>query len=104
MAQVDTASLRLRRDTERIVLPLVGDGVHDPDRVAIMGNFHPINVSPEESWVTVGEWQPKNGIQGDLLLSRIRWSVPNALVAQPPSSEPPFISLFNGKDLSGWTT
>jgi hypothetical protein len=104
MAQVDPASLRLLRDTERIVLPLVGDGVHDPDRVAIMGNFHPINVSPEESWVTVGEWQPKNGIQGDLLLSRIRWSVPNALVAQPPSSEPPFISLFNGKDLSGWTT
>jgi hypothetical protein len=81
MAQVDPQTLRLRRDTERVVLPLVGDGVKDPDRVALMGNFHTTNVSPEESWVTVGEWQPKNGIRGDLLLARIRWSKPNALVS-----------------------
>jgi hypothetical protein len=80
MAQVDTRTLRLRRDTERIVLPLVGDGVKDPDRVALMGNFHPVNVSRDESWVTVGEWQPRNGIRGDLLLARLRWSRPNALV------------------------
>jgi len=80
MAQVDTKTLRLRRDTERVVLPLVGDGVKDPDRVAIMGNFHPINVSADESWVTVGEWQPKNGIKGDLLLARIRWTNPNKLI------------------------
>jgi hypothetical protein len=80
MAQVDPSSLRLVRATERIVLPLVGDGVRDPDRVAIMGNFHPVNVTPDESWVTVGEWQPKNGIKGDLLLARIRWSSPNRLV------------------------
>ena len=80
MAQVDPKTLRLERDTERVVLPLVGDGVKDPDRVAIMGNFHPVNVSPNESWVTVGEWQPKNGIKGDLLLARIRWNKPNALV------------------------
>lgn len=80
MAQVDPETLRLRRDTERIVLPLVGDGVYDPDRVAIMGNFHTTNVTPHESWVTVGEWQPKNGIRGDLLLARIHWSKPNTLV------------------------
>lgn len=80
MAQVDPKTLRLRRKSERIVLPLVGDGVKYPDRVAIMGNFHPVNVSPDESWVTVGEWQPKNGIRGDLLLARIRWNKPNALV------------------------
>lgn len=79
MAQVDTKSLHLRRDTERVVLPLVGDGLKDPDRVALMGNFHPINVSPVESWVTVGEWQPRNGIKGDLLLARIRWTKPNNL-------------------------
>ncbi len=48
----------------------MGDGVKDPDRVAIMGNFHPLNVLPNESWVTVGEWQPRNGIKGDLLLAR----------------------------------
>lgn len=79
MAQVDPETLRLRRSTERIVLPLVGDGVNDPDRVALMGNFQPVNVSPLESWVTVGEWQPKNGIRGDLLVARIRWARPNKL-------------------------
>jgi hypothetical protein len=81
MARVEPRTLRLIRATERIVLPLVGDGVRDPDRVAIMGNFHPVNVSPDESWVTVGEWQPRNGIKGDLLLARIRWSVANRLVS-----------------------
>ena len=83
MAQVDTEKLRLIRETERVVLPLVGDGVKDPDRVAIMGNFHATNVSADESWVTVGEWQPKNGIKGDTLLARIRWTKPNALAARP---------------------
>jgi hypothetical protein len=80
MAQVDPKSLRLRRDTEHVVLPLVGDGVKDPNRVALMGNFQPTNVTPSESWVTVGEWQPKNGIRGDLLLARIRWNKPNKLL------------------------
>ncbi len=104
MAQVDTNSLRLRRDTEHIVLPLVGDGVKDPNRVAIMGNFHPLNVSESESWVTVGEWQPKNGIKGDLLLARIRWSLPNHLSHIESAPSDGFVSLFNGKDLSDWTT
>ena len=49
MAQVDAETLRLRRDTEHVVLPLVGDGVNDPDRVAMMGNFHPVNVNAGES-------------------------------------------------------
>ncbi|MEO6244642.1 MAG: sialidase family protein [Opitutaceae bacterium] len=81
MARVDPRTLRLIRATEQIVLPLVGDGVNDPNRVALMGNFHTLNVTPDESWVTVGEWQPKNGIHGDLLLARIRWAQPNRLVA-----------------------
>ena len=84
MAQVDPKSLRLRRDTERVVLPLMGDGVKDPDHVAIMGNFHTTNVSPDESWVTVGEWHPKAGIKGDLLLARIRWNQPNRLAPVQP--------------------
>jgi hypothetical protein len=80
MAQVDPQRLRLLRDTERIVLPLVGDGINAPDDVAYSGNFHPVNVSPDESWVTDGEMLPKRGYKGDLLLSRIRWSVRNRLV------------------------
>lgn len=79
MAQVDPATLRLLRDTEQIVLPLVGDGVNAPDDVAYSGNFHPVNASPDESWVTDGEMLPKRGYKGDLLLSRIRWTKPNRL-------------------------
>lgn len=77
LAQVDPKSLRLIRDTERVVLPLVGDSVNDPDNVALMGNFHITNASPQESWVTVGEWMPKNNARGDLLLARIRWQKKN---------------------------
>jgi len=79
VAQVDPHTLRLCRDTERVVLPLVGDGVNKPDDVAYSGNFHPVNVSPDESWVTDGEMLPKRGYRGDLLLARIRWHRPNRL-------------------------
>lgn len=81
MAEVDLATLRLMRGTERVVLPLVGDGVKAPDSVAYSGNFHPVNVSPDESWVTDGEMLPKRGWKGDLLLARIRWARPNRLVS-----------------------
>jgi len=80
MAQVDPENLRLSRETEQIVLPLVGDGVNVPDDVAYSGNSHPMSASPEESWVTDGEMIPKRGYRGDLLLSLIRWSKPNQLV------------------------
>ncbi|MFV1966148.1 MAG: sialidase family protein [Pirellulaceae bacterium] len=79
VAQVDTEQLCLVRESEQVVLPLVGDGVNHPDEVALMGNFHVTNASPTESWVTVGEWVPRRGAKGDLLLARIKWSKPNAL-------------------------
>jgi hypothetical protein len=82
MARVDPERLCLIRDTEKIALPLVGDGVKDPDGVALMGNFHVTNVSPDESWITVGEWLPRKEAKGDLLLARIRWTRPSLLV--PP--------------------
>lgn len=80
VAQVDVKTLRLIRATERVVLPLVGDGVNAADLVPMMGNFGVANVSPDESWVTDGSWCPKAGNSGELQLSRIRWSRPNALV------------------------
>jgi hypothetical protein len=79
VAQADPERLCLLRSTEQVVLPLVGDGVSAPDDVALMGNFHVTNASAGESWVTVGEWLPKRGAKGDLLLARIRWRQPNRL-------------------------
>lgn len=79
LARVDTNSLRLIRSTERIVFPLIGDGIRDPKHVARMGNFHPWNATPEESWVMVGEERPEDGWKGDTLLARIRWSMPSAI-------------------------
>ncbi|WP_395751554.1 exo-alpha-sialidase [Prosthecobacter sp.] len=80
MAQVDLKTLRLIRETERVVLPLEGDGIKAPDEVPLMGNFQTTNISPEESWVTDGGMLPKYGFKGDLLLGKIRWSRPNTLV------------------------
>lgn len=79
-AQVDRSSLRLIRSTERVVLPLVGDARTDPARVPLMGNFHVVNASPGESWITVGENRPKEAWWGDFLFGRIKWSRPNRLV------------------------
>ena len=79
MAQVDVNHMRLIKSTEQVVLPLVGDGVDQPNQVALMGNFNVTNATPFESWVTVGEWMPRSGYRGDVLLARIRWSRPNQL-------------------------
>ncbi|QDV26211.1 sialidase family protein [Aureliella helgolandensis] len=79
IAQVDVERRCLIRSSEQVVLPLVGDGVDAPDQVALMGNFNVTHASPNESWVTVGEWLPRDGYRGDVLLARIRWSKPNQL-------------------------
>ncbi len=79
MTEVDRRTLRLIRDTERVVLPLIGDGVDDPDHVARMGNFHPVAATPMQSWVTVGETLPHDGWAGDVLLARVRWNLENRL-------------------------
>ncbi len=82
VARVDPEKLCLVRDTEQVVLPLVGDGVNKPDDVALMGNFHVTNVSQTESWVTVGEWMPRRGARGDLLIGKIHWAQPNRLATE----------------------
>lgn len=79
MARVDVENLCLIRDSEQVVLPLVGNGIQEPDGVALMGNFDVTNVSPYESWVTVGEWLPRRGARGNLLVAKIRWKKPNRL-------------------------
>ena len=81
MSQVDTKTLRLIRTTERVVLPLIGDGVNHGDLVPMMGNFGVCNIAPSESWVTDGSWCPKAVNSGEVQLARVQWARPNRLVA-----------------------
>jgi len=46
-----------------------------------MGNFHAVNASPAETWLTVGETLPHDRWRGDTLLARIRWAAPNTHAA-----------------------
>jgi hypothetical protein len=52
MAEVDQATLTVKRDTERVLVP---------ERGARLGNFAVCEVSENETWVTVAEWMQKNG-------------------------------------------
>ncbi|MBT3272853.1 MAG: exo-alpha-sialidase [Spirochaetales bacterium] len=80
IAEVDTDTMCLKRESERIAVSLTGDGINDPDHVARLGNFHTVNISPRESWVTVGESLPNDGYSGDTILGRIHWTDENRLV------------------------
>jgi hypothetical protein len=82
VAQVNTRSLCLICDSEQVLLPLIGDGINNAKHVAGMGNFHVVNATPGESWVTVGEELPNDQWKGDTLLARIHWSSPNELAAR----------------------
>jgi hypothetical protein len=79
ISEVDTKSLKLRRSTERILLPLVGNGVNRAESVPMMGNFGVAHISAGESWVTDGSWCPKAGNSGELQIARVRWRLPNRM-------------------------
>jgi hypothetical protein len=79
IAQVDTTKLCLIRESEKVIFPLIGDGINDPDHVARMGNFHTVNASTYESWVSVGETLPHDEWSGNTLLGRICWNRNNKL-------------------------
>lgn len=79
LAQVNLATMRLQRNTERIVFPLVGDGINDPTHVPHYGNFHVGNISRDEAWIAAGEVIPAN-FRGDMLLARVKWWRANRLI------------------------
>ncbi len=81
VARVDTDTMRLVRETERVAVPMVGDGINNPDHVARLGNFHTVAVSREESWVTVGETRPADDYKGDTIAARIAWDRPNTTIS-----------------------
>lgn len=78
LARVNLASMRLQRNTERIVFPLIGDGINDPTHVPHYGNFHVGNISRNEAWIAAGEVIPAN-FRGDMLLARVKWRRLNLL-------------------------
>ena len=67
IAQVDIETMRLIRDTEQVVIP---------KEDASLGNFMVENVTPYETWLTVGEFLPDE-YYGDFLLAKIIWEQPN---------------------------
>ncbi|MCX6624224.1 MAG: exo-alpha-sialidase, partial [Acidobacteria bacterium] len=76
VARVDPERLCLIRASEKVVFPLVGDGVNDPKNVPMHGNFHTTAISPTESLVTSCDLLARD-FTGDTMLARIRWSRPN---------------------------
>ena len=81
MARVDPAKQVVIRSTERVLIP---------ERGVAMGNFGAADISPDETWVSVGEnmwpYQGKlptdKGAEGAILIARIRWNRPNASAAR----------------------
>jgi len=79
IAQVDTRTLRVLRDTEKILVP---------ERGARLGNFGVTQINENEAWVTVAEWMQKNGPDRIILpdnqlgadnrvyVARILWEAP----------------------------
>jgi hypothetical protein len=82
IAQVDPSKKAVLRRTERILLP---------NRGVPLGNFGVNYVTPQETWVSVAEamWPyhgkppTDRGAEGAILVARIIWSKPNAIMAPP---------------------
>ena len=77
MAQVDPATLRVIRRTEKVVVP---------ERGAELGNFGAAAINENESWITVSEGMfmkdsRARGAEGATLVARVIWSKPNKLLA-----------------------
>ena len=75
MAEVDPENLCVIRATEQILVP---------ERGARLGNFGIVDVSPDESWVTVSEWMQPEGVEkygsdGSVFVAKINWNRPNRL-------------------------
>jgi hypothetical protein len=76
MAQVDPATLRVIRRTEKIVVP---------ERGAELGNFGAAAISELESWITVSEGMfmkdsRERGGEGATFVARVIWAKPNKSV------------------------
>jgi len=85
MALIDQKTMRLIRSTERVVLPLLGDGINNPTMVPHYGNFHTMMLNREQSLILAGEVIPAN-FHGDMLMARIWWNLPNRFAGNVPGN------------------
>ncbi|MEZ6135499.1 MAG: hypothetical protein R3C53_11375 [Pirellulaceae bacterium] len=81
IAQVDPVQLHVMRDTEQVLVA---------ERGARLGNFGVVDVSPDETWVTVAEWMQPAGVEqhgsdNSVFVAKLKWNQPNRLVEQPQS-------------------
>lgn len=73
IARVDPERLQVIRATEQIVAP---------ERGARLGNFGVVDVSQDETWVTVCEWMQPRGVEkygsdNSVFIARLLWDKPN---------------------------
>ncbi|MBI5283042.1 MAG: exo-alpha-sialidase [Candidatus Solibacter usitatus] len=76
LARVDPKRMCLIRASERIAIPLYGDGLTRGNEVEHLGNFHTTAVSAEESLISCGTVIPAN-YRGAVRMARVRWARPN---------------------------
>ena len=84
IARVDPDQLHVVRATEQILIP---------ERGARLGNFGVVDVTPEETWVTVAEWmQPrgveKHGSDNSIHIAKLKWKRPNRLTTGHEKRQP----------------
>jgi hypothetical protein len=80
MAEVDRRTLALKKQTERVVVPMNADGVDRAEDVEHQGNFHTTAISASESLVSTGTVVPRRWT-GAIRIARIRWAKQNRLSA-----------------------
>jgi hypothetical protein len=76
LAEVDVKRLCLLRASERIAIPLHGDGLRRGGEVEHLGNFHVNAASAGESLISSGTVIPSN-FRGAVRIARVRWGRPN---------------------------
>ena len=97
IARVDPDKLHVIRETEQILVP---------ERGARLGNFGVVDVSPDETWVTVTEWmQPagveKYGSDNSVFVAKLKWNRPNQAVAHCESCGHDQTVLLTSAGLAG---
>ena len=108
IADIDLITLRLKKESENIIVPNNGMPV---------GNFWVWPVNQQESCVVTAEW-PRDQqrafekVNGDMWFCRIKWQRPNTLLTEdgrdvasitpPPITKPGLLLTFDDRNMLNW--